>query len=88
MTIAYSPSKLGYSLFPQHCLMLVRVRCLILVGLCPLLLGGTAWGIGEVHTSVAAVGRLAEAEERVVALLTEYLNSEEQRMETVRRYRH
>ncbi|KAF2367394.1 Prolyl 4-hydroxylase alpha-subunit N-terminal [Trinorchestia longiramus] len=43
-------------------------------------------GIGDVHTSVAAVAKLATAEDQVVAVLRHHLQQEEKRLSTIRRY--
>ena len=42
-------------------------------------------GIGDVHTSIAAVAQLAGAEHRVVDVLREYLSTQDTRLDVIRR---
>ncbi|XP_042231301.1 prolyl 4-hydroxylase subunit alpha-2-like [Homarus americanus] len=47
---------------------------------------GRTWGLGDVHTSVATVAQLVEAEHHVISTLQEYLDKEEERLNTIRKY--
>ncbi|XP_071542092.1 prolyl 4-hydroxylase subunit alpha-1-like [Panulirus ornatus] len=44
------------------------------------------WGLGDVHTSVATVAQLVEAEHAVIFALKDYVRKEESRLETIKRY--
>ncbi|CAL4179163.1 unnamed protein product, partial [Meganyctiphanes norvegica] len=47
---------------------------------------GTTYGLGDVHTSVASVARLVEAENLLIHSLQDYVDREEGRLQEIKKY--